>query len=261
MQSKIITRLCLVATIGLSLFYGEQTGAQDPIFENVTEAAGLAGGEFVAWADYNNDGHVDLSTSGKLFRNGGNGKFTPVESFASSHGAWADFDNDGKLDFYGAGGEGGLLRNLGDDRFETVPIPANAHKMSRAAAWGDANNDGAVDLLVTNYEVWNVRGFPDLLYMNQGDGTFALPVTSGILMRNRGNDNAWLKVKAIGDGKSNDAAIGARITVNAGDKSYVREVQAGNSGNQNPFVAHFGLGQHTDPVDVTVRFPSGKIVK
>jgi hypothetical protein len=68
-------------------------------------------------------------------------------------------------------------------------------------------------------------------------------------------------VKAIGDGKSNDAAIGARITVNAGDKSYVREVQAGNSGNQNPFVAHFGLGQHTDPVDVTVRFPSGKIVK
>ena len=467
----IITRLCLVATIGLSLLCGEQTGAQDTIFENVTEAAGLGGGEFVAWADYNNDGHVDLSTSGKLFRNGGNGKFTPVESFASSHGAWADFDNDGQLDFYGAGGEGGLLRNLGDDKFKTVPIPANAHKMSRAAAWGDANNDGAVDLLVTNYEVWNVRGFPDLLYMNQGDGTFALPVnypnkdewrgrgvnwcdfdndgdqdfyvsnyrlmpnqlwvndgkgnfadeakkrgvigtddggahpvqgatpayqysghtigscfgdlnndghidlvvvnfahgpafqdrtmvlinsgppaytftninegnkagihyqesyakgslgdydndgdldifittvyahnngtlfendgrghftdvgdkagvrgndgygvawvdydndgdldlsTSGILMRNRGNDNAWLKVKAIGDRKSNDAAIGARITVNAGDKSYVREVQAGNSGNQNPFVAHFGLGQHTDPVGVTVRFPSGKIVK
>jgi hypothetical protein len=45
------------------------------------------------------------------------------------------------------------------------------------------------------------------------------------LMRNHGNGSAWLKV------------------------------------NQNPFVAHIGLGQHGDPVDVTVRFPSGKIVK
>jgi hypothetical protein len=41
----------------------------------------------------------------------------------------------------------------------------------------------------------------------------------------------------------------------------VREVQAGNSGNQNPLVAHFGLSQHNGPVKVRVRFPAGRIVQ
>jgi hypothetical protein len=466
------SRSCFVTTIVmLATTSGVQAVADEPIFENVTESTGLGGGSFVAWADYDGDGHADLVTGGKLFHNN-DGKFTPVETFAGGgHGVWGDFDNDGKLDFYGLGGDGKLLRNLGDDKFKVVSIPANVHRMSRAAAWGDANNDGSIDLVVTNYENWPTRAFPDLLYMSKGDGTFTEPVnyppkaqwrgrgvnwsdfdndgdqdfyvsnyrlmpnqlwvndgkgnfsdeakkrgvlgtddgatesasgatppyrysghtigscfgdlnndshidlvvvnfahgpayqdrtmvlinsgppnytftnvnegnkagihyqesyakgalgdydndgdldifittvyahndgtlfendgtgkftdvgdkagvrgndgygvawvdydndgdldlsTSGILMRNRGNKNAWLKVKAVGDGASNDAAIGARIIVTAGNKSYVREVQAGNSGNQNPLVAHFGLGQHDGPVDVRVRFPSGKIVK
>ena len=79
-------------------------------------------------------------------------------------------------------------------------------------------------------------------------------------MRNRGNQGTWIKIRAVGDGDSNDAAIGARITVTAGEKTYVREVQAGNSGNQNPLLTHFGLGKHEGAVNVQVRFPSGKIV-
>ena len=73
--------------------------------------------------------------------------------------------------------------------------------------------------------------------------------------------NAWLKVRAVGNGLSNHAAIGARIMITAGKKCYVREVQAGNSGNQNPLVAHFGLANYRDPVEVHVRFPSGKTIR
>ncbi len=444
--------------------------AQETTFENVTEAVGLGGGDFVAWADYDRDGDVDLVTGGSLFQNNGSGKFERVEGFSASHGAWADYDNDGRLDYYSAGGTGQLLRNLGNDQFEKAPFPDNPHQMSRAAAWGDANNDGRVDLMVTNYEVWPTRAFPDLLFMNQSDGTFAPPIqyppgqqwrtrgvnwwdfdndgdqdfyvsnyrlmpnqlwvndgqgnfseqaeqrgvmgthdgglesasgetpayqysghtigscigdvnndghldliavnfahppafqdrtmvlinsgppaytfeninhedqagihyqesyakgalgdydndgdldlfittvypndngtlfendgsgqftdvgdragvrgndgygvawvdfdndgdldlsTAGTLMRNRGNNHSWLKVRAIGNGPSNHAAIGARITVTAGKRRYVREVQAGNSGNQNPLVAHFGLADHVGPVKISVRFPSGKTV-
>ena len=445
--------------------------AEEPIFENVTAASGLGGGSFVAWADYDNDGDTDVVTGGKLYQNNGKGQFTQVETFnGGGHGVWGDFDNDGKLDFYGLGGEGNLQRNLGDNKFEGVEIMPNVHHMSNAAAWGDANNDGFIDLFVTNYEVWPTRAFPDLMYINNGNGTFAEPVnypledqwrgrgvnwsdfdndgdqdfyvsnyrlmpnqlwindgqgnftdeakqrgvigtddgdthppsgatpayrysghtigscfgdvnndghidlivvnfahgpayqdrtmvlinsgppnytftnindgnqagihyqesyakgalgdydndgdldifittvyahndgtlfendgtgkftdvgdkagvrgkdgygvawadfdndgdldlsTSSALMRNRGNQGTWIKIRAVGDGDSNDAAIGARITVTAGEKTYVREVQAGNGGNQNPLLTHFGLGKHEGAVNVQVRFPSGKIV-
>jgi hypothetical protein len=67
------------------------------------------------------------------------------------------------------------------------------------------------------------------------------------------------RVKAVGNGASNAAAIGARFTITAGDKQCLREVQAGNSGNQNPLIAHIGLSNHR-PVDIAMRFPSGKAV-
>ncbi len=471
-MTQVIHAHSVTAIVMLISVSGSSALGAEPIFGNVTEAAGLGGGSFVAWADYDNDGHIDVVTGGKLFHNNGDGTFAPVESFhAGSNGVWGDFDNDGKLDFYGTGGGGTLLRNQGNNEFDTVPIPENSHKMSRAAAWGDANNDGSLDLFVTNYEVWPTRAFPDLMYINKGNGTFENPVkyppeaewrgrginwsdfdndgdqdfyisnyrlmpnhlwvndgagnfseegkqrgvvgtddgavepaggatpqyrysghtigscfgdvnndshidlvvvnfahgpayqdrtmvlinsgppnytfvnsnegnqagihyqesyakgalgdydndgdldiyittvynhndgtlfendgtgkftdvgdkagvrgndgygvawvdydndgdldlsNSGTLMRNSGNNNAWVKVKAVGDGRSNSAAIGARITVTAGNKQLVREVQAGNSGNQNPLVAHFGLGEHDGPVEVQVRFPLGKVVK
>ena len=166
----------LTIAVVLLLATGRQVAAAEPVFENVTASTGLSGGSFVAWADYDGDGRPDLVTGGKLFRNTGDGKFSPVETFAGGgHGVWGDFDNDGRLDFYGLGGEGRLLRSLGDDKFESLPIVPNVHRMSRAAAWGDADNDGLIDLFVTNYEIWPTRAFPDLLYMNRGNGRFSEP--------------------------------------------------------------------------------------
>lgn len=149
--------------------------AQPPIFEDVTAEAGISGGSMVAWADCDGDGRVDLATGGKLFRNLGGGRFEALDGFAAGEGVFGDFDNDGRLDFYCVAGKGQLLRNLGEGRFQQAPIPPNEHQHSRAAAWGDADSDGHLDLYVTNYEIWPARAFPDLLYISRGDGAFSDP--------------------------------------------------------------------------------------
>ena len=54
------TRLVFATAVLFSVGYAMQATAEEPIFENVTEAAGVGGGGFVAWADYDGDGLVDL---------------------------------------------------------------------------------------------------------------------------------------------------------------------------------------------------------
>ena len=95
--------------------------------------------------------------------------------------------------------------------------------------WGDLNSDGDLDLLA-----------------------------AGQLVRNRGNANAWIQVKVIGGGGSNLDGVGARVQVAAGPLVQMREVVAGNSGNQDPLLVHFGLGDWSGPVRVRVDFPSGR---
>ncbi len=210
------------------------------------------------FGDVNNDGHIDLIVvnfahppalqdrtmvcinSGPpdhTFTNINAGDKAGIhwqESYAK--GALGDFDNDGDLDLYittvYSGNNGTLFENDGTGNFKDVGDATGTRGGNGyGIAWADYDNDGDLDLHV-----------------------------GGRLMRNNGNNNAWVKVKAIGNGASNAAAIGARITITAGDKQYLREVQAGNSGNQNPLIAHIGLGNHTGPVDIAVRFPSGKTV-
>ena len=96
-----VTHICAVTmNVILTFTFGITAVATEPIFENVTQATGLGGGSFVAWADYDDDGHIDLVTGGKLYHNNGDGKFTPIETFeAGGHGVWGDFDNDGNLIF------------------------------------------------------------------------------------------------------------------------------------------------------------------
>lgn len=138
---------------------------QDGTYTDVTEEAGLAGSGYsigVAAADYDNDGYVDLLVTGangyQLFHNNGNGTFTDVTARA------------------------GLAR--------VHPDLANA--FSAAAGWFDYNNDGYLDLIIINYIKWSpstepnclsngiraycspdsYAGLPNLLFRNNGDGTF-----------------------------------------------------------------------------------------
>lgn len=89
--------------------------------------------------------------------------------------AWADYDNDGDLDLY-VGNEAGsiyqassqLYQNQGDGTFIDVAYAAGVtnDRYTKGVVWGDVNADRWPDLVVSNLDDFN------RLYINQGDGTF-----------------------------------------------------------------------------------------
>jgi hypothetical protein len=178
----------------------------------------------VAAFDYNNDGCTDIyftngaalpslrktgpAFSNRLFRNNCDSTFTDVTETAGVAGegysmavATADFDNDGFADIFVAGVNRNILyRNRGDGTFEDVTRKAHAEGVdakygklwSVSAGWFDYDNDGLLDLFVSNYVRWdplkekacgtpehrlychpdNYAGSPNQLFHNNGDGTF-----------------------------------------------------------------------------------------
>ncbi|HEY6445682.1 MAG TPA: CRTAC1 family protein [Acidobacteriaceae bacterium] len=147
--------------------------------------------------------------SNRLFRNNGDGTFTDVTEHAGVKGlgysmgvAAADYNNDGFVDLYVTGvNHNQLLHNNGDGTFTDVTAKAGVTgmvaKLGKAwavtAGWFDYNNDGLLDLLVINYLNYDIAtathcategnptycspveflGTPNILYRNNGDGTFA----------------------------------------------------------------------------------------
>jgi hypothetical protein len=92
----------------------------------------------------------------------------------NSEGAtWADYDNDGDLDLFvavGLNGNDRLYQNKGDGTFTKITAGdiVTSHGSSRGCAWGDYDNDGNIDLFVANESGQN-----NFLFRNNGDGTFS----------------------------------------------------------------------------------------
>jgi len=178
----------------------------------------------VAAFDFDNDGCMDLFfTNGatipelrksgpefwnRLYRNNCDGTFTDVTARAGVGGegysmavATADFDNDGLCDIFVAGVNRNILyRNLGGGRFADVTAkaglsgvdPKRGKMWSISAGWLDYDNDGWLDLFVSNYVAWDAAtepvcgtpqspfychpkeypGLPSQLFHNNRDGTF-----------------------------------------------------------------------------------------
>jgi enediyne biosynthesis protein E4 len=146
-------------------------------------------GEDCWWGDYDNDGYPDLyrfrllpgnpySFKTLVYHNEGTGRFARVEvgsltAGGGGSGGWADYDNDGWLDVLGGplSGPLALHRNLGGTTFTNVAVEAGLDQRIRASsagAWGDFDNDGDLDFLL-----WSFAGEKNLLYRNNGDGTFS----------------------------------------------------------------------------------------
>jgi hypothetical protein len=142
----------------------------------------------------------DKLPTNHLYRNKGNGTFEDVTENAGVGGPWyslgvtvGDYNNDGYPDIYLSNyGENTLLKNKGNGSFTDVTNHAKVGGMqtcSAGAVWFDYDNDSYLDLYVGNYLAFDPDykyyyapdGFPppmayesqpDVLYHNQGDGTF-----------------------------------------------------------------------------------------
>jgi hypothetical protein len=256
-----------------------------------------------AWADYDNDGLLDLfvanyqNNKNLLYHNEGRGQFTrittgviPNEVGRFGACAWGDYDNDGYFDLlagsYGPGNNV-LYHNNRDGTFTKVlnDIVATDPIHCDSAVWGDYDNDGYLDLLVSGEVAPHQHAF---LYHNNGDGTFA-KVTTGSpvndvgegrvcafvdydrdgfldiwvahtfgymnsLYRNNANSNGWLRVKCEGR-VSNRGGLGAKLRVKSTiqGKSFwqLRQITATET------EASFGLGDATNIDILRIEWPSG----
>ena len=138
-----------------------------------------------AWADYDLDGDLDVylardMEADVLLRNEGDATFsqTTPSSMQSMTGrayglAWADYDDDGDPDLlvahgHSGGGRGALFRNDGAGMFAdiTSSLPSGTIGEYVGADWGDYDNDGDLDLILTNRS--------DRLHLIRNDGSGSL---------------------------------------------------------------------------------------
>jgi hypothetical protein len=162
----------------LKIFHNNGGG----VFVATGQSFALSGTAALAWGDYDNDGDLDLAVSqpgaSRIYRND-HGVFTlavaNLPPCSDGAVAWGDFDNDGDQDLLIAGlGYGPLdwraeiYRNDGNGVF--TPIGAGLYGVDHASvAWGDVDNDGLLDLLITGF---NYGSYVLQVYHNNGNGTF-----------------------------------------------------------------------------------------
>lgn len=232
--------------------------------------------------------------------------------------AAGDYDGDGRVDLFVSNMMNSmvLLRNQGDGTFRGSAAPAGVavNPPGEAVGWGtaflDVDHDGWLDLYLANTglpalgasfyggrapDLEDFRHpYPDLLFLNQADGTFRdvsrwaldgqlrstmglavadydrdghLDLALGIwdegyaLYRNTGSattGHRWLGLVLVGGGPVNADAVGAKALVTTSDgRTQVRHVVNGASlGAGHDLALHFGLGPHTVE-EVVIVWPDG----
>ena len=216
----------------------------------------------VDFADYNNDGLLDLFVSDdtycSLYENLGGGIFSDkgvssnismqAAQFVGWSSSFLDYDNDGDPDIFKTNGalkhlygqEDQLFQNEGNGTFRDVSLELGKYfseeHVGRGACIGDYDNDGDLDIFVVN-----------------------LNSRSVFLRNNKGNTNNWILLDLKGT-SSNREGIGARIRITSGGKSQIaqKKTTTGYLSQNDPRV-HFGLGNNQAVEKIEIKWPSGKV--
>ena len=142
------------------------------------------------WADYDNDGDLDIIISGdssyyspmtKIYKNNNNNSFTEVDSIGIESGlysalSWGDYDNDGDLDIAIMGSSNTsyftkIYKYEGNDNFVLqTDISLEAYSQG-VVKWVDFDNDGDLDLFVSGY-FSAIYSHNAILYKNNGNNSF-----------------------------------------------------------------------------------------
>ena len=136
------------------------------------------------WGDYNNDGFLDVlitgSSGAKIYKNNsGDGTFSlqsgcGLPAITNGAASWSDYNNDGKLDILLAGVVGTTImtkvyRNNGDNTFTDISGNQIRGVRDCSVAWGDYDNDGDPDILITGYDG---SSNTSNVYRNDGNNSF-----------------------------------------------------------------------------------------
>jgi len=240
----------------------------------LNDAGDAEAGMGVDAGDFDGDGDEDLFVShlvtqtNTLYVNDGTGLFEdqsvrtglgpPSLPFTGFGTSWIDYDNDGWLDVMVVNGAVDLLprlvqerdpyplhqtnqlfHNLGTGRFEEVTNRAGAafepSEVSRGAAFGDIDNDGDVDVVVTN------NNGPARLFLNAV-----------------GNRNHWLGLRMVGAGVARDM-LGTRVAVirTTGEPLWRRVRSDGSYASANDPRVLVGLGADVEVSAVRAVWPNG----
>ena len=229
----------------------------------------------VTAADFDGDGDEDIfktnltNEGSNLYVNDGRGNFhdastelglfLPTFPYTGFGTEWFDYDNDGRLDLFIANGAVNrieslrgtpypfgqpnlLFHNEGNaKKFRDVTSAAGPvfalSEVSRGAAFGDIDNDGAVDIMVTN------NNGPAQLLLNQSRSL---------------NRNHWLLVRLQAK-QGNLFGIGAKVEVRQRGRILVRRVHTDSSYlSANDVRVHFGLGEDPKIESLIVHWPNGQ---
>ena len=229
----------------------------------------------VTAGDFDGDGDEDIfktnltNEGANLYVNDGRGNFydasaefgllLPTFPYTGFGTEWFDYDNDGRLDLFIANGAvnriesmrgkpypfgqpNQLFHNEGAGKkfreMTNVAGPAFAmSEVSRGAAFGDINNDGAVDIVIAN------NNGPVRLLLNQSHSL---------------NHNHWLLVR-LEAAQGNRFGMGAMVEVRQRARKLLRRAHTDSSYlSANDIRVHFGLGDDVKIEELIVHWPDGK---